>query len=88
MRTLVSGARDKNASALYIASSPLLVCYSKNEVHSLDIASPECLRHIQRLIDQPNETSGRNSIPVFFNTPRFVIPYRFFDTGAVSSISL
>ena len=29
---------------MYIASS-LLVCYSKNEVHSLNIASPECLRH-------------------------------------------
>ncbi len=45
VRTLVSGARDKNTSALYIASSSLLVCYSKNKVHSLDIASPECLRH-------------------------------------------
>ncbi len=47
VRTLVSGARDKNTSALYIASS-LLVCYSKNEVHSLDIASLECLRHKSR----------------------------------------
>jgi 4-aminobutyrate aminotransferase-like enzyme len=28
--------------------------------------------------------SGRNSIPVFNDTPHFVIPYRFFDTSAVS----
>ncbi len=47
VRTLVSGARDKDTSALYIASS-LLVYYSKNEVHSLDITSPECLRHIYK----------------------------------------
>jgi hypothetical protein len=45
VRTLISGARDINASALYIASSLLVYC-SKNEVHSLDIASLECLRHI------------------------------------------
>jgi hypothetical protein len=34
------------------------------------------------------DTSVPNSIPVFFNTPHFVIPYRIFITGAVSSISL
>ncbi len=43
--TLVSRARDKDTSALYIASS-LLVYYSKNEAYSLDITSPECLCHI------------------------------------------
>jgi hypothetical protein len=31
-------------------------------------------------------TSVPISIPVFFNTPHSVIPYRFFDTGAVSNI--
>ncbi len=33
------------------------------------------------------QASAPNSIAVFFNTPRFVIPYQFFDTSAVSSIS-
>ncbi len=27
--------------------------------------------------------SGRNSIPVFNDTPHFVIPYQYFDTSAV-----
>jgi hypothetical protein len=31
-------------------------------------------------------TSVPNSIPVFFNTPRLVIPYRFFSTGTLSNI--
>jgi hypothetical protein len=35
---------------------------------------------------EPTIRSVSNSIPVFFNTPRLVIPYRFFSTGAVSNI--
>ncbi len=33
------------------------------------------------------EASAPNSIPVFKDTPHFVIPYQFLRTGAVSSIS-
>jgi hypothetical protein len=40
--TLVSGARDINALALYIASSSLFVYCSKNKVH-ITITSLKCL---------------------------------------------
>jgi hypothetical protein len=36
--------------------------------------------------ESDNTSSVPNSIPVFFNTPRLVILYRFFSTGAVSNI--
>jgi hypothetical protein len=49
VRTLVSGTSDINASALHIASSLFVYC-SKNKVHSLDIASLECFRHINIII--------------------------------------
>ncbi len=48
VRALVSGARDINTSALYIASSLLVYC-TKNEEFCLDISGLECLRHSRHL---------------------------------------
>jgi hypothetical protein len=38
--------------------------------------------------DRRYEVERAGCLAVFFNTPHSVIPYRFFDTGAVSNISL
>jgi hypothetical protein len=49
------------------------------------------LDNLQNQLEQLRQgvaLSVPNSIPVFFNTPHFVIPYHIFNTGAVSSISL